>query len=161
MIKSKNDISALVGSLCIASSILLFHVLLLAALGLLVFFFSGFINYVFWIFLGGCALIGGVLYAFFRYMKKDGGRAFYNVLSMPELKGKNVEIRLLGGLASVKIDGESNIAGRAELPPPALHQIEDPWSIRLKELMALSRMLEKDMITAEEYHHAKKLLLGR
>jgi hypothetical protein len=157
MLKKKNETTALVSSLFLASSVLIFHVVLLAAMGLLVIFFSGIVNYIFWIFLGSCALIGGGVYFFFRYMKKNGGRELYQLLSLPELKGKNLEVKLLGGLASLKIaDGDDKTPAIDVHQALSSRQLEDPRSIRLRELTELSRLLEKNLITAEEYDQAKK-----
>jgi hypothetical protein len=161
MFKKDNEISNITNSLVLASSILIFHVLLLAGLGILVLFFSGIVNYIFWIFLAGSALITGSVYLFFRYMKKEGGTAFLKIMSLPELKGKNVEVNLLGGLASFKVGSdktnphviESNVI-------PTDRQLEDPSSRRLRELTELARMLEKNLITLEEYHQVKKSLLN-
>lgn len=161
MFKKDNEISNITNSLVLASAILIFHVVLLAGLGILVLFFSGIVNYIFWIFLAGSALITGSVYLFFRYMKKEGGTAFLKIMSLPELKGKNVEVNLLGGLASFKIASdktnpqviESNLV-------PSVRQLEDPSSRRLRELTELARMLEKNLITLEEYHQVKESLLN-
>jgi len=157
MLKKKNETTALVSSLFLASSVLIFHVVLLAAMGILVIFFSGIVNYLFWIFLGSFALIGGGGYLFFRYMKKDGGQMLQQLLSLPELKGKNLEVKLLGGLASLKIadDDDKTRAITIDQPPASRHLIEDPRSIRLRELTELANLLEKNLITADEYDQAK------
>ena len=161
MFKKDNEIKNITNSLVLASSILVFHVLLLAGLGVLVLFFSGIVNYIFWIFLAGSALITGSVYLFFRYMKKEGGTAFLKIMSLPELKGKNVEVNLLGGLASFKIAGNNSEPQEIETDViPAARQIEDPESRRIRELTELARMLEKNLITLEEYHQVKKTLLN-
>jgi hypothetical protein len=38
-------------------------------------------------------------------------------------------------------------------------QLEDPGTIRIRELTELARMLEKNLITREEYNRAKQTLL--
>jgi len=161
MLKKDNEISNITNSLVIASSILIFHVVLLAGLGLLVLFFSGIVNYLFWIFLAGSALITGSVYYFFRYMKKEGGTAFLKVMSLPELKGKNVEVNLLGGLASFKIASDKSAPQVIESDAvPVSRQLEDPSSRRLRELSELSRMLENNLITLEEFNQVKKSLFN-
>jgi len=161
MSKKDNEIRNITNSLVLASSILIFHVLLLAGLGILVLFFSGIVNYIFWIFLAGSALITGSVYLFFRYMKKEGGTAFLKIMALPELKGKNVEVNLLGGLASFKIASDKTEPQVIEADViPAARQIEDPDSRRIRELTELARMLEKNLITLEEYHQVKKSLLN-
>jgi hypothetical protein len=161
MFKKKGEISNIANSLLLASSILIFHVILLAGIGILVLFFSGIFNYFFWIFLACSALISGAVYLFYRYMKKEGGTAFLKILSLPELKGKNVEVNLLGGLASFKIARdkiEPQVIESGEVP--VSRQLEDPDSRRIRELTELARMLEKNLITLEEYHQVKKSLLN-
>ena len=161
MFKKNNEIINITNSLVLASSILIFHVVLLAGLGILVLFFSGIVNYIFWIFLAGSALISGSVYLFYRYIKKEGGPAFLKIMSLPELKGKNVEVNLLGGLASFKIASDKSAPQVIESDAiPLSRQLEDPDSRRLRELTELARMLEKDLITLEEYHQVKKSLLN-
>ena len=162
MFKKNKEISTIANSLVVASSILIFHVILLASLGILVFIFSGIVNYFFWIFLGVAALISGGLYLFYRYMKKQGGATFMKLMSLPELDGKNVEINLLGGLASFKVTDEDKKRSRAieNNTDPAHLMLEDPESKRFRDISALANMLEKELITREEYIHLKKSLMN-
>jgi hypothetical protein len=161
MFKKKSDINQLVNSLFLASSILIFHVILLAGLAILVLFFRGIVSYVFWIFLGGCALIIGSAYFFFKYMQKKGGRTIFKILSLPEFKGRKVEVRLLGGLASLKIGGtEENQSVIDSDVLPVSHQIEDSQAVRLRELTELARLLEKNLITLDEFQKAKQSLFN-
>ena len=161
MFKKNNEISNIANSLVLASSILIFHVILLAGLALLVLFFSGIVNYFFWIFLCGSALISSAVYLFYRYMKKQGGAAFLKILSLPELKGKNVEVNLLGGLASFKIADDNNSSTMIENKTiPVSRQLENLESRRFRELTELAHLLEKDLITLEEYNYVKKSLLN-
>jgi hypothetical protein len=162
MFKKNKEISTIANSLVVASSILIFHVILLASLGILVFIFSGIVNYFFWIFLGVAALISGGLYLFYRYMKKQGGATFMKLMSLPELDGKNVEINLLGGLASFKVTDEDKKRSRAieNNTNPAHLMLEDPESKRFRDISALANMLEKELITREEYIHLKKSLMN-
>ena len=155
MFKKKSDINHLVNSLFLASSILIFHVILLAGLGILVLFFRGIVSYVFWIFLGGCALIISSAYLFFKYMQKKGGRTIFKILSLPEFKGKNVEVRLLGGLASLKIGSGDE---KQTVIDSGVRRLEDSQSVRLRELTELARLLEKNLITSDEFQKAKKSL---
>ena len=162
MFKKNKEISTIANSLVVASSILIFHVILLASLGILVFIFSGIVNYFFWIFLGVAALISGGLYLFYRYMKKQGGATFMKLMSLPELDGKNVEINLLGGLASFKVTDEDKKRSRAieNNTDPVHLMLEDPESKRFRDISALANMLEKDLITREEYNNLKKSLMN-
>ena len=161
MFKKNNEIANITNGLVLASAILIFHVLLLAGLGILVLFFSGIVNYIFWIFLAGSVLIAGSGYLFYRYMKKKGALAFLKIMSLPELKGKNVEVNLLGGLATFKIANDQSEPIEIESNViPVARLLEDPDSKRIRELTELSRMLEKNLITIEEFDQVKKSLLN-
>ena len=82
------------------------------------------------------------------------------IMSLPELKGKNVEVNLLGGLASFKIASDTTELQVIESKViPVARQLEDPDSKRIRELTELASMLEKNLITLEEYHQVKKSLL--
>lgn len=142
-----------------AMVILLFHVALPVMIVLMVLFFHIIANYLLWI-IGAilvAALGGG--YLFMRYLKGAGGEALRDVLTSPEFKGRNVEVNLLGGLASLKI-GKSDKSVE-QLPdftiPPAL-RIEDENIMRTRELLTLARLLEQNLISREEYQRAKKEL---
>jgi hypothetical protein len=162
MFKKKSEINHLVYSLFLASSILIFHVVLLAGLGILVLFFRGIVNYILWIFVGGCALIMGSAYLFIKYMQKEGGRKVQKILTLPEFQGRSVEVSVLGGLASFKIgrDDEKQPGIESNFIPVS-HQLEGPQSIRLRELTEFARLLEKDLITLDEYYRVKKTLLDK
>jgi len=161
MFKKNNEITNITNSLLLASSILIFHVILIAGIGILVLFFSGIVNYILWIFLAGSALIAVSGYLFYRYMKKEGSTALLKILSFPELKGKNIEVNLFGGLASFKIakDKSEPMVIESDVIPLS-RRLEDPDARRLRELTELARMLEKNLITLEEYYQVKKSLLN-
>jgi len=160
MFKKKSETNHIVSSLFLASSILIFHVVLLAGLGILVLFFRGIVNYIVWIFAGGGVLILGSAYIFFKYMKKEGGRKVQKILALPEFQGKRVEISVLGGLASFKIscDDESQQSFIENNSIPTARQLEGPHAIQLRELTELAHLLEKDLITLDEYLRIKKSL---
>jgi hypothetical protein len=85
------------------------------------------------------------------------GKTLQEILNTYRNSGRSVEISFLGGLASLKIGGEHH-------NPPALNssssghikQLEDPESIRNKEFSELVRLLEKNLITFEEYNKFKE-----
>ncbi len=161
MFKKNGEITNVANSLLLASSILIFHVILLAGIGILVLFFSGIVNYIFWIFLASSALVTVSIYLFYRYMKKEGGTAFLKILSLPELKGKEIEVNLLGGLASFKIASDNRVQQVIENNAiPVSRQLEDSDTRRLRELTELAGMLEKDLISLEEFHQVKRSLLN-
>lgn len=140
-------------------SILLLHVLLISMVVLLVWFMHGIVNYWIWILIGAAALITGAFLYFSRRMKRDG-RQLQEMLQTPLLHGRPVEVSLLGGIASLKIGRPENapsLAIEAGGQPP---QLEDPSTLRFRELTELVRLLENDLITIEEYNKAKRDILN-
>lgn len=142
----------------LAYLILILHVLLIAAVGLLVIFFRGVVNYMLWIFLGFILMILVSGYLFYRRMKHRG-RQLQDTLKTPAFDGRAVEISLLGGLASFRI-GESK-------SPPALTlegtesipQLEDAESMRLRKLSELAKLYENGLISDEEFNTIKNRIM--
>ena len=146
-------------SVLMAYFILVLHVILMAALVLMVIFFRGIIDYMIWVFVGGLIAIVISGYRFYSRMKREQ-KTLREILDTPRFNGRSVEISFLGGLASFKIGSsnpnipvlESHTSGR-------LPQLEDPESVRKKEFSELVRLLEKDLITLEEYNKFKEEIL--
>ena len=137
----------------VAYFILILHVLLLAGLGLLILFFRGVVNYMLWIFLIGGAIIFFSAYRFYRKMKREG-KNLRDMMNSPVFRGREVEVSLLGGLASLKVGKPEH--DLIEYRPDEIRRLEDPESVRMRELNELVRLLESDLITREEYDQAKK-----
>ncbi|MFP4452624.1 MAG: hypothetical protein ACOC03_03505 [Desulfosalsimonas sp.] len=121
MFRSKKNEGSVIGGVFIAFFILIFHVVLLALIGVLVLFLGGLLNYLPWILLGGLVLLIGSGYLMLRRLAAKS-EAIVKVLDLPELKGKNIELKVMGGLASVKI---SNPEDRYRLPVSGEMRIED------------------------------------
>ena len=145
-------------SVLMAYFILVLHIVLVAGLVLMVIFFRGIINYMIWIFLGGLIAIIASGYHFYKRMKMEG-KTLREILNTYRHSGRSVEVSFLGGLASLKIGGEHH-------NPPALSgnssghvkQLEDPETVQYKEFSELVRLLEKNLITLEEYNKFKEQL---
>ena len=162
MLGKNKDGDGLVKSVLLAYFILALHVLLIAGIAILVIFFRGMVNYMLWIFLGGIALIGFSAFYFVRRMRAEG-RSLREMLNNPMFNGRSVEVSLLGGMATVKL-------GQSSLPPAIGHdaavdipRLEDPDAFRnreVSELTELARLLEKDLITVDEFNKAKRQLLN-
>jgi hypothetical protein len=154
-----NEKIGLVKSVLLAYMILALHVLLIAGLGLMVLFFRGFVHYMLWIFLAGAALIGYSGYRFWRRMKTEG-KTLAEMLGSPVFRGRSVEVSLLGGIASIKLGRpEGSRLLSDEDVGPAPRRLEDPDTARIRELSELARLLERDLITRQEYDTAKERLL--
>jgi hypothetical protein len=157
--KIQKNSDGLFKSIFLAHLILFLHLLLFAALGLMVVFLSGMMQYMVWVFLGGMTLVGLSAYWFFRRLRKEG-RSLGEALRSPLFQGRAVEVSLLGGMATLKLD-KPHAGDVLELDsrPPAL-QLEDPESARIKEISVLAQLLEKELITPDEFTKAKQRLLG-
>ncbi len=147
-------------SVMMAYFILVLHVILLAALVLMVIFFRGIIDYIIWIFIAGLIAIVFSGYRFYRRMKREQ-KTLSEILGSSRFNGRSVEISFLGGFASLKI-GAANpdlpaIESRSINRPP---QLEDPESVRYKEFAELVRQLENNLITLEEYNKFKEKILN-
>jgi hypothetical protein len=144
-------------SVMLAYFVLVLHLILMVGLGLLVIFFRGIIQYMLWIFLAGSAAIVGSGYYFYKRMKAEG-KTVMQMLKTPLLNGRPIEVSLLGGLASFRVGPHIR---NPELDAGGYHaarQIEDPETIRIREITELARLLENNLITREEYDRAKKQL---
>lgn len=140
-----------------AYAILLLHLLLIAALGLVVIFLTGIAHYMFWIVLAGMSLVAFSAYLFFRRLRKEG-RTLGETLRTPAFGGREVEVSLLGGLATMRLGkprDRNALEGGDQAQVP---QIEDPEALRIKEIQSLAQLLEKNLITLEEYTKAKNRL---
>jgi hypothetical protein len=130
------------------------HIALVALIGLLVIFFGGIARTWVWILLGGLtAGLGAALYAFFR-ARARGRRLWGEVRGAAVAPGGSLEVSFLGGVASVTL---RRPAGPG--PPPAA-LLEEPETLRLRELSALVDMYEKSLITREEFEKAKGALFN-
>jgi hypothetical protein len=159
MFNKKIQDESIVGGLFITMAILLFHVALLAGICLLVLFFHVIVHYLLWIVVGAGILIGGGGYLFLRHLRGSGSEALREVLSMPEFKGRSLEINFLGGLASLKIGkNDETVPQLPDLTIPSDRRIENEHGTRTRELLTLARLLEQDLISREEYQQAKKQL---
>jgi hypothetical protein len=154
----KKDSPNLFKSVLLAYSVLILHVVLIAALGVLVLFFRGVVNYMLWIFMIGTAVILVSSYLFYRRMKREG-KTLREMLKTPVFNGRPVEVSVLGGLASFRIGGQPGAPLLGSDLPEVTHQLEDPDTVHLRELLELARMFENNLITLEEFNQAKKKLL--
>ncbi|NNF98110.1 MAG: SHOCT domain-containing protein [Desulfobacteraceae bacterium] len=159
----KKDSDGVFKSVMIAYVVLGLHVLLVAGLGLVVLFFRGVATYMPWIFMGGTLFIVISAYCFYRRMKSQG-RNLRDLVNSPTFGGRSVEVSLLGGIASIKLGKPTHppsLQAPAGKSPLAL---EDPDIMdsrkRVDELTELAGLMEKNLITPEEYLKAKQNLLG-
>ncbi len=140
--------------------ILIFHGLLIVGLAFLVVFFRGVVEYMEWIVGGGITLVLLSGFLFYRKLKKSN-RDLRDIINDPAFKGKSLEISFLGGVASVKVGSapEQSPAALAHDVSTSVQQLEDPETVRIRDLGRLAHLLEQELITKEEYEQLKKDLL--
>ncbi|MFH1672529.1 MAG: SHOCT domain-containing protein [Pseudomonadota bacterium] len=151
---AKNFFSAYV----ILILILALNIAVLFILGIIVIFFKGVVDYMVWILLGGLAIMGISSYMFWRRMKKSG-KTFREMMKDPLFQGRSVEVNLLGGLFSVKMGRPTRPLSIEDLPSSRPQQLEDPKTSRARELAHLATLLEKNLITQQEFLQAKEDLM--
>ncbi len=156
--KNKADIS-IVKTVFLTYLILLLHVLLIAAVGALVIFFKGISEYIEWILGTGALIVFASAYYIYYRMKKQS-RSLAETLSSPSFAGRNVEISLMGGFASLKIGSEQGMPLIEQAVLPEAKQLEDPTIQRIKELGELARLYENNLLTLDEYNKAKSELMN-
>lgn len=152
MFKPKSSEVNVMKGIFIAYFVLLFHLGLLCLIGLLVLFFSGILNYLPWILLGCFGLLGGSGYLVLRYIRKKSG-SLVRMLSMPEFRGKNIEVNVLGGLASLKIQGSGEIPGQiASDQQPS----KGPGSARVEAIGRLAGMPDDGPMPDDGFRRAEQ-----
>ncbi|KIH75439.1 hypothetical protein SAMN05660860_03424 [Geoalkalibacter ferrihydriticus] len=164
MAREKKEDGGILKGIFAGYLILVLHALLMLVVALLVVFLRGVVEYMLWIFLGGVALIGLSAYLFYRRIKK-GALNIGGALNDPSLRDRPLEISFLGGLASVRFgrpgqfsEGDQPRAIESRLVEEA-PRLEDPEAMRRRELARLVLMLERELITQEEYDKLKQDLL--
>lgn len=155
----KKEGSGLFKSVSMAFVILILHVILIIAIGLLILFFKGFVNYMVWIFLGVSAVIFLATYLFYRRIRSEG-RSIRDTLNSPMFQGRPVEVSFLGGVASIRVGAPSTLPALGTQIHSHPLQLEDSTAVRIRELTELSRLFEKGLITLDEFNQAKGKLFA-
>ncbi|MCG8565919.1 MAG: SHOCT domain-containing protein [Desulfobacterales bacterium] len=159
----KTDKEGLFKSIFTAYFILLLHVFLLAGVGLSVVLFKGVYHYLPWILGGLGLLVVGVAFLIYRRMRVNSDQ-IRDVLSVPEFRDRTVEVRLLGGLASFKINAPDPNAVAALPETPSVIRdnallIESAVDRTEKKMLELNTLYEKELITEDEYKAARQQLI--
>jgi len=158
----KKDKEGVFKSLFAAYFVILLHVFLLAGTGLTVVLFRGVYNYLPWIMGGLSLMVLALFWIFYTKMKKNSSD-IKDILSFPEFRDRNIEISLLGGLASFKIEGRKNelpLLGES-FPPdsPDIPRLEGDSGSTDKRISDLTALYNKNLITRDEFNMAIKNVL--
>lgn len=135
---------SLFGGVMLAYFIVLLHLLLIAAIGVLILFFRWVVSYLPLFFLsGGTLLYVSTWYLWRRFKSK--GRSLRDTLKSPLFKGKSIEIDLLGGMTAIRINPDSDVRAQPAIGANGRKLLlEDRNSDRIRALVNLARSLEND-----------------
>ncbi len=156
----KKDKDGVFKSLFVAYFVLLLHVFLLAGTGVTIVLFKGVYNYLPWI-LGGLAAFMLLIFLIIYFRIKKSTKDIKDVLSIPEFQDRNVEIKLLGGIASFKIDGKNRNDNGAKLLTANggmnghLPLLEEKHHTIDQRISNLAELYKSGLITDEEFGIAK------
>ena len=158
----KKESGELFRGILLAHLVIFLHLLFIIGLGIVIIFFRGVSQYMLWIFLGLTAVFIASGSFCYHFIKTKGRQTLKDIEESAVFKNRNVEVRFLGGIASLKVSQPGGAMAiehnPAEISDPQ-HQLEDPDTLQIRELERLADMLEKDLITRDEFLIAKKKLL--
>ncbi len=157
--KNKNQGENLFKAVIMTHIILFLHLLIIAGLVLMVIFLRGVTQYMLWVFLGATGLLMLSGFFIYRRIKSKGKKMFQDIENSPLFQGRSFEVSFLSGLASLKFGQPDDLKAIDNLSSEARFQLEDPETVRIRELTELARMYEKNLITSEEYNRAKHEIL--
>ncbi len=157
---NENESTGLMKSILAAHLILILHIMLIAGLGCLVLFFRGIVQYMAWILVIGSAGIFFAGWLIRRRMLKEG-KQLKEILSLPSLSGRTIEVSVLGGMASIRLE-KPNESQNNEQPKLIEHPkpLIGSESYHLRELSELVDLLNKNLITLDEYNKFKTKIIN-
>jgi hypothetical protein len=157
--KNKNQSENLFKAVIMTHIILFLHLLIIAGLVLMVIFLRDITQYVLWVFLGAIGLIMLSGFFIYRRIKSKGKKMFHDIENSSLFQGRSFEVSFLRGLASLKFGQPDDLKAIENPSSEEKFQLEDPETVRIRELTELARMYEKNLITSEEYNRAKNQIL--
>jgi hypothetical protein len=147
-------------SIFAAHLILVLHVALIAGVGCLILFFGAIVRYMVWILVIGSLLIFLLGYLIRRRMIIEG-KQLKDMLALPEFSGRTIEVSLFGGMASLRLESPNPPVQTLNMGLPNQEtRLLDSESHQLRELSELVELLNKNLITLDEYHKFKHKLMG-
>jgi hypothetical protein len=155
-VKTKNK-NGLFKGIMMSHVVLVLHLLLFAGIGLVVAFVGGIMQYMIWILLAGMLTVALSAYLIYRRLRREG-KSIADALRSPVFRGRSVEVSLLGGFATMRLESSKPDPAIEEGNPTPM-QLEDPETARIREINSLAQLLEKKLITPDEFDMAKQRLL--
>lgn len=156
----------LFGSVLLAHLVLVLHGLVLLLLAFLVLFFRGIVTYLPWIVLGGTAVLLTSGWYCWRSLKRRG-RGFGDVLNHPLIQERGLEVRFLGGVASLRLGPPGERDNSVERLPlqieaeriPALPD-DSSEAERMRALARLVKLREAGELDEEAFQLLRRELVG-
>lgn len=151
---SEPNRNGLFSSIALSHLILLLHGLVIFLFVLLAIFFHGVLTYLPWIMAGGCLLLIGSGWLLWRRLQRSQ-RSLRELLDTPLLRDRGVELKLLGGVASLRLGAP--VREGTEPPPVQIEAsspqalIEDGEAARLRRLARLVKLREQGELDEEEF----------
>ncbi len=161
MIFKKKDKDGLFRSIFAAYFILLLHVVLLAGIGITIILFNGVYHYLPWIMGAIGLLVLSMAWIFYRQLNKRSSN-LKEMLSMPQFNNRTVEVKLLGGLATFKLDANQDHPGQLEhraSSDPDMPLIGRSSNEIERKILELTSLYDKNLITEDEFKKAKQSIL--
>jgi hypothetical protein len=112
-----------------------------------------------WIFLGTACLFILSGFLIYRRIKSKGKKMFHDIENSSLFRGRSFEVSFLSGLASLKFGRSDDLKTIEDHSAEVKFQLEDPETVRIRELTELARMYEENLITSEEFKRAKDQIL--
>ena len=159
-IKDKLNSGELMKGLFLAQLIILFHVLIIAVLGITVLLLGGLARNLIWIVLGVIAITLILTFIFYRRAKKHSSDLLHDLDKSGMMRGRPLEISFMGGLMSFRVGSPGSPPALEAGRTPTIPQLEDADAIRKRELADLAQLLADDLISIEEYTSAKQKILS-
>lgn len=158
--KTNSDSAEVLRGILYFQLIVVSQVAVVAMIALVVLFINGFAQYFYWIVFGGGTMVLLTAALMYHRIKKNGLKSVNAAIRSPELRGRDVEVRVLGGLVSVKLgsDRRSSAALEDHFSGSQL-KLEDPETLRIRELTDLGRLLERNLISLDEFKRSKARIM--
>lgn len=155
----KKEGEGVVKSVFLAYLVIILNVAIIGVIGLVVLLFQGIVSNMVWILLGLFTAVGIGAYWIYKRIKNEG-KAIGEALNTPVFQKRPVEISFLGGIVSLRVGSHNTTPWIDAGGQNPVIQLEDPATMKIRELSSLAKMLEDKLITPEEYRQFKEKLLG-
>jgi hypothetical protein len=142
----------------LAHMILLLHLVIIAVVGVMVLVLGGLARNLLWFFFGAAVLVILSALLVYRRIKSHGRYTIAELDNMTLLKDRDVEVRVLGGLVTFSIIRSRKRRAIPTSAPKDRLRLTDPATHLIQEMSVLTDLLEKKILTPDEFRKAKRRL---